>query len=700
MLLSYFEHRFSHSRLFFPDVNLDNLCSVELERPDLTPLPIIELHAERESNIKIGKTRHQPESTLFESSAVTAVLFVEQGGASRFPVHVYSNHRRFNPGFLTDVRYDSNNARIAPLLESCAFDRPGESFDGLTRIMVHPYEICSTSEWSVGHPCAIRTAAAVLARNGGGGVDSMSFMYQRGIIGQSLTGKGFKRLLRVFGYSWTNNKGEEYDDNEIVPPSHFASFLVLFRSVSLRDKAAFVDFLKKFNLENFYQFDDNIIPEGTLKGTAYYKACLLANVANLARLLRCLHPVRITAPEGQHRLFCMNFVWNLHLDPSTTVPLKQKCGDAIANIVFNNWNNNQVFKQLRMKVIGIPSKPPLPFHTELQGLRRIGEDQTEGGRLNIQVDFRNLNEDVLEKLLDSLVDAQSQNPWSFNNFWSNAKELSQSVVADIIRHAWQALSRTVKRKAAYAAMLQGASTVNWKENVQTIEENFMKLSLQLVTDKGQNKINNSSYQTGIYLWLLRATCTDIETMTCLKRLFHKPQTEFPQCNALTQRELGVHMDFTWYRDVLIPFCFKAHKQYMARFEQDQRVIEQLRKAVFDPDWLKWFHGIPKKHSDERDHTLINLDRKKAYEEFVRNGGWIDPEQYKHLTIPKCPKRAKDRGKVKVTPSKFKVALAFTSVVVSDVVECLIKYGFDPDIPAAFQETSTNPNLKAWFKNFR
>lgn len=115
-----------------------------------------------------------------------------------------------------------------------------------------------------------------------------------------------------------------------------------------------------------------------------------------------------------------------------------------------------------------------------------------------------------------------------------------------------------------------------------------------------------------------------------------------------------------------------------------------------------------KKADPTDDEKKMEAKKTAYEDFVRNGGFLDKDQMKFLVIPECPKNAKERGKTRPNPSKPKLELAFMCTIVSDIVQCLIKYGFDPDIPEHLRakpkkesdEPTPNRNLKAWFAYFR
>lgn len=93
-----------------------------------------------------------------------------------------------------------------------------------------------------------------------------------------MNAKEFRRILMIYGYKWTGNGGkEEYATNEAMQ-SFF--WLVRFKMDSVY---SFKQFLEKFNMQNIFQYNDNL--------------SLTVNFQNFGILIRALTPLRMTQDD-------------------------------------------------------------------------------------------------------------------------------------------------------------------------------------------------------------------------------------------------------------------------------------------------------------------------------------------------------------------------------------------------------------------
>lgn len=236
-------------------------------------------------------------------------FFFECGAYSGHFYQPKVNHRDFDVGVLYDKRETPAGVQVPPLLKSMLDPSEGDDFTIQTPLSCLMYEAVRVDEDETVDPSlALYTTMKCKVQ-----VDNGLPPYLiRGRLlnhqASSVSGKSFKKLLRVFNLTWTEDDGKTpKGDDDPVLPLDWAAFFYKFKDIDTRSREGFKQFLHNYQVRGFSVDDD-------------LSMCQIRRLFGF--FLRSIVPIRCSAFDCQHRCFSMCWFSQGYFTPSITVPLR------------------------------------------------------------------------------------------------------------------------------------------------------------------------------------------------------------------------------------------------------------------------------------------------------------------------------------------------------------------------------------------
>ncbi len=233
-------------------------------------------------------------------------LLVERGVYSKQPYMANVNHRG-----VSYLKLNNGEGNNKPLMEAMYSDSPDDTFNTGDVMSYFFHGVVLSGNSVPTRKSGLKTfAPASYPQDHGESIRGSGFIH--GLKVCLLKLDHFKRLLRFFNIQW-----DKVDDDYSPSLYEISSFMSYFIDVDLKTREGMISFLKKFQLETFYAYNDDIAHED--------------NVSFFGYVLRALVPVRASCFEGQHRWLPMINILHGHYETTADVPLKKRRFSEVFN---------------------------------------------------------------------------------------------------------------------------------------------------------------------------------------------------------------------------------------------------------------------------------------------------------------------------------------------------------------------------------
>ena len=122
-----------------------------------------------------------------------------------------------------------------------------------------------------------------------------------------LTGEHFIQFLRVFGYKWVDDEGNDKKPTDDVTMVDLFSMVMLFDGVKLTTPTEFNSFIERFDFKELYAPTTATTPRDIMEEFGFF--------------VRSLHQLRDSNPDGQHRTDPMVQLLHGHCILSANAPM-------------------------------------------------------------------------------------------------------------------------------------------------------------------------------------------------------------------------------------------------------------------------------------------------------------------------------------------------------------------------------------------
>ena len=634
------------------------------------------------SDVRSTQTRTQVDMCVATTeTSITAILamFMERGGFSGHCYQPFVNHRELDVALFLHEHLNDKGVRQRPMVESHVLDEPDESFGLITPITFFPYEVRNDSDG-----LGIRSHGTLVGRRGSSREAVQANSFLNGRTAYHVTGAAFSRTLELFGYKWVGPDGAVRDGSTPPTVDELMQFLELFREHGLDTKDHFESFLRAFDLERFYQYNDRV--------AVWY------NIRYLSEILRALTPFRLAVLDGQHRAVLMALFTCGYFYPSNevlldgSVALSESLGDRSADF---QWDAAQVWRQTKIS-IGFAVDTDGDIISDLDSsqalLRRYGEVLTNAQSQSITFSWVQLYRDligILERSDNSLhFDQGSAAKRLGFEFWSRSADKPLDV--GVNRKATKTKPRTVsnnwyiyeqrltslfdalvdytdKNKIAAAFLFdhpqQKDVSKSWIAASQTM---FVSGGKFLATDR------RSTDALSMILNFLKILAFEPDLYQKLRLVTEIPDVQVMQHSDDVMQYISGFRSPWWLQTFVMGTVKANHEVFIAKLLTERKILETLRAmspvsnevknllAERDPDFSCLGCAIP-----------INIADMKASKLGIQH----------------------TRG-VTITS---KIQFAFFQTIVLDILEAIGHYGYSPDLLQVGMKPSECKNYTWYLK---
>lgn len=467
---------------------------------------------------------------------------------------------------------------------------------------------------------------------------------------KELSHQAFQRTLAVFGYQW--------DADETKKPGlvEVASFIHLFRGLSLNSKESLHQFLIRFRMEELFSVRDNV--------------SITDNLELFGLFIRSICQFRPQVVDGQHRAKLLYNVMNGIFHPETYAPLKKDAslskiltlaGDLTVysqGELADKWSRCELFKVQCIK-FGEIMDPEATFAKKIAKMKQYGLNLTSSQALHKDTGFC----DVVLAVLDAIESDAQLEPLTHANHWarytkSPEQETDPKVTYENnIRKVWQAIKSVLEQNPAYTKFLSkdnNKKSFDWAkaEKLVTQKEHQFKASY----GNAKNTVCLSE--------LVKIVATYPNRIGIIRSVFRSLDPIHPQRDSnAAVRDNERFKRVEWWRTFIFPVHYSLSEHVLMRSFVEQKIIKIMRKeknavlkaklSVPDSDPLQQLPGI-------LDCTGIEL---------------MDVKLRQFLTDPKT--KPKSIGGVETSFCTQRVVLSLSNELLDDILQGIRKYGLDP-----------------------
>jgi len=499
-------------------------------------------------------------------------LFVERGPVSGHCYQPLINHRDLDYQCLLNNHFNENGVEQRALKDALVKPEQTELFDRNSQMTFFMYEVIDgEGETPLRSHCMLYNNANALSRN-----PTPGHVYVKGRSATAISANCFKRLCEVFGMEWRDEVGESISPAYYPTVYEAIKFFSCFHDHSLKTPASFKKFLKSFQLERIYRYDDNLEP--------------LMNARYLGRIIRHICGFRLGCFEGQHRWYIMVMMLSAYYKSSDSLIFKS---DVPFSDVFtaNHFNHMQCWRSMEVR-FGVPiksltttqqqkqkftyqdleMKEVRPLFEGTQILRSYGQVINMSQNKSVAYGYAHFYRDWVTRISQTYGDEwQSlRERFKFSTFFTGGEKEWNTEVLPQLELLWKQLMHIYNDNTEYGKIARCGKTL-MKTWVGKSKGGFMA-SKYIITDKPPEAWN-------AFLNWIKFCC--LERANCAKFLILvsgvNPAT--PQTNSSIW---DVHSHYFKSHDWITCFIHQPLRNVMKKVEKklllEKKIIHVLRQS--------------------------------------------------------------------------------------------------------------------------
>ncbi len=627
-------------------------------------------------------------------------LFEERGRHSGHCYQCPINHRPMSCTDLTSKRIVGKHESES-LMKSIVSDKDYLRFDKNNSIAMWFH---GTMEVAEEESSSFRSHMRLHYNETGSGVGDTHYSFIRHRRAVHLDGKTFKRVLRVFGYQWTDAGGIVKEDSCVPRTADLVQFCLLFKDCDFRSGEGVKAFLSQFDLGDLYGYNTTVDPR--------------IHWRNLGSLFRSLAPFRTGVYDGQHRFVALALPMTGFFNVTNEIPLDADVAFADAPFVTKGEEDKQLerlqcFRPLKMKVGTLP--PGLDMKEVFRTFGKIGLSETRAQSLNFALSWKFLIAKTVERYLERAdgEGAEIAEITTFSQFWSVDAVMSETVIRNQGNMA-RAVASVLEEDEAYMDFcVEGGEKIASKWEAIKKEMTVRMEKALYLPQKTNRTYGVIPRQMQFYLQSLKACCNSAADCRKLPLLFEQQHPSTSQVADVNVEEARFHtMD--WFRSFVMEPVYVVFDLFCQKLLVERKIVALLRgQALLDakplPDGTR----------------LVDLAV-----EVLREGPSLESGlHYKPVEGRNCCARAgtKDRSwgydfgclhdkrlvglkreeeitmrTVGVLPSQAaeKVKVAAYSTILKWTVDAILKHGYNPDINISRLVPTAGATIRRYTRAYR
>ena len=617
----------------------------------------------------------------FQAVGVFITLFEERGIYSN---HVYQpevNHREIVFDHFNFPYRDEEGKNMPPLMKSTLWpESDKEQFDFLTAIGLYFCETIDSTDYDEAQLADDNLLYGLFRSHGQlrlDGEEHSRFAYIRNRYSKPMTVRTLKRTLLVFGYKWSDPNNCYDDDDSIVQLRDISAFFNLFADYNLGDAESFQKFLVDFNMGSVYNYDATVSTE--------------LNVWRFGHLIRVLSLMRVAAFDGQHRLVSLaQSSVGIHF-VGADVPLKVTSIEcALPDIKLKPESaRSQVWRKMTFTVATPEDPAKLGCNRDIQIVYAgYGSSITGAQDMSIKTGFHAFTTGALRVVLKRMVGERVE-AYTFANYWS--KNVTSAAISSNLSCTWNAFvhySESEPARREYVLSTEksesASANVRWAKLKSKTGPNFIKLISVMHSKgaffaeskkKGATTITTStrpglSHRAGYLLSLLKACSASKGAMDLLNEMFrsHVPRSTnmFPRSTQLPYHEFH---SIRWLGTYVVEPVTNIYEHLCRKFYIEMRIAKLLNRIGFEDTTKKG----DKKKNKQQERVEKYLNKTDDLREALETLEFHDIP----FTFPPDDKEISKTGMKVSHLIVNKVEYAIYATLITDVLEFLNKYGYDP-----------------------
>ena len=298
-------------------------------------------------NIDLTTQTNVQMGTMNTSGVSILTLFMERGPITGHSYQPRINFRSLDPMYLNRNHKNKQGGVTGPMRLSHlnGAKEDGSAFDGTSNISLLPYQVFEGDIESQGDGLSPLFTHSRLKVGLEDGFSNSGYGRMVRRMAGFVSGEAFTGALEFFGLKWIGSDGEVVSSTpqQDYPPSlkELIGFASLFKDYSLQSSKQFKKFLKDFQLERIYEYDD--------------KDSLVNNTWYFGQFMRSCIQLRFAVFDGQHRMALMSYFVTGIFDIRNTQFLdRSKSFDDVFNSEDNSkkfkWDDAQVWGPLKVNI--------------------------------------------------------------------------------------------------------------------------------------------------------------------------------------------------------------------------------------------------------------------------------------------------------------------------------------------------------------
>ena len=592
--------------------------------------------------------------SLYTSGISILSLFIARGNGTGHCYQPNINYRNLDISYLNCSHTDPVTQKVTrPMVSSHVDSGLGDDFSLLAPISLLPYEVCKSMP---GMKLSTHCCLNIPDENGCSTLGNGNMGLANAVFPSA---QCFAETLAFFGFEWIDISGKKVENIDESTPNptlkDLIGFVKLFDSQSLQTAADFKLFLNEYDLEAFYEFDSTI--------------SVVDNVWKFGQLMRECISLRLGVFDGQHRMVLMTLFVSGFFEISNCQFLDRTKTFAT---VFpdNTWANAQVWCNMKVRIgfAGIPKKADEIGELEIDPdfergasiLRKFGDAVRRGQTHHIPVTWSFFFNEFSKIMRNTVVNENDFPRFNFHNHWAENSNTNKGD-ANLKRRLevlWNALVEFLAQDDQYGNLLAGSVTGGIKKCLDTCRPPFKGEKGAGGDFRILNKSSGVSLPFQHLLNCVKLFAFEKDLFNSFLTLTEAPNPSKKQRSTLVKHYHPYLSDMWWCQHYIFgPLHSLVTKDLRIKLLVERRIIEYLRKS-------------DGKNGDEAIRDMLesgDFSKSASMRAAISTG----PE--------KITEKSLGMDRTACAYLYDKILYSAYQALLLDVLQCISKYGYDPDL---------------------